>query len=101
MPLQWRVGWHAGEVMAEVSGLSTGAVKEGNFTYDSGGAPSRKSGSCRVDGPSRCARKSASNDVMKIKYLVATGVCNDPILECNPRPIKREKGIRRIWRGRP
>src|SRR5271167_4615671 len=61
-----------------------GAVKEGDFTYDSGSAPSNKSGSCRIAQAPRCARKSAASDALKIKYLVATGVRNGPNLERSP-----------------
>jgi hypothetical protein len=39
------------------------AVKEGDFTYDSGSASSNKSGSCHFAQARRCAQESAAGDL--------------------------------------
>ena len=58
-----------------------GAVKERNYTYDSGGAPSTKSGSCNLAHVPRSGREIERCNDIKIKYLEALGVRNDPNLE--------------------
>lgn len=75
---------------------SWGAVKEGDFTYDSGSAPSMKSGNCHFARAPRCPVESTIGDGMKIKYLVATGVRNDPNLEPSPSRLgTRREGLPR------
>jgi hypothetical protein len=60
-----------------------GAVTEGGFTYDSGSAPSKKSG-CHFAQALLSERRSAAGDATKIKHLPAPGVRNDPNLEPTP-----------------
>jgi hypothetical protein len=58
--------------------VDRGAVKEGNFTYDSGSAPSKKSGCCHFAQALLSERRSAAGDATKIRHLAALGVRNDP-----------------------
>jgi hypothetical protein len=57
-----------------VEGRNGVPSREGVFTYDSGSAQSKKSGSCHFAQATRCTQKSAAGDAMKIKYLATTGV---------------------------
>jgi hypothetical protein len=55
-----------------------GAGKKGNITYDSGSAPSKKSGPCTV---AAAAHYSLRFRCSRIKCLSITSVPNDPFLE--------------------
>lgn len=61
-----------------------GCRQEGDFTYDSASALSKKSGCCHFAQTLLSERRSAAGETTKIKHLAAPGVRDDPNLEPTP-----------------